>query len=60
MPGEMTVGRGSQAWTRNEFSGKLVYGGSRMEGVKDLLEITVFYYWKEGPLKPSHPSPSLR
>lgn len=35
MPGEMTVGRGSQTWTRNEFPGKLVYGG-RMGGVQGI------------------------
>lgn len=53
---DMTEPR-SQSWTRNEFLGKLVCDGSRIRGV---LLVIVFYYWKEGPLKSSHPSPSLR
>lgn len=48
--GDMTVGRGSRSRTRNEFLGKSVCGGNRMGGgTRDLLEVMVFFSWKEGP-----------
>lgn len=54
------VGKGAGPDWRSEFLGKQVCGSGRTEGYEGPVGHQGFYYWKEGPLRSSHPSPSLK